>query len=183
MKAQQEFFDLLKDMGQGTVLAVAGDIMPFTGDSFNHARFLSQLMFWVEGQENEYVPIPFKEWEDVARLGRYAVEQARCFFVKMGVLDYKVKKDQGTPTVHYRLNFKALITELKKFFKDAVSARRVIFTSYAETFKTLGRGNRINGQTPSYLQYKERYKNENIGQVIKVESKQEKRDKYEKFYL
>lgn len=181
MKAQQQVFDFFSSMGQGTILAVAGDMSIFTGDSFNHSRFLSQLLFWIDGQEDEYVPISFKEWKDTAKLGRYAVEQARWFFVKLGVLEYKVKKDgQGNPTVHYKLNFKALMEELKQFFK---STKNVIFSSYAETFKAKSRGNRINGQTPSYPHSKETFKTENIGQVAKRESKQDRKDKYEKFYL
>ena len=181
LHAQQQVFDFFSSIGQGTILAVAGDMTPFTGNSFDHSRFLSQLLFWIEGQDAEYVPISFKEWLDTAKLGRYAVEQARHFFVKLGVLEYKVKKDrQGNPVCHYRLDFKSLMSALKEFFK---STKNIIFSSYAESFKAKSRGSRSDGTTSSYPPYKERYKSENIGRKSKMETKEPKPSKYEKFYL
>ena len=183
MKAQQQVFDFLKDtMGKSTLLAVAGDMTPFANGSFDNARFLSQLLFWVEVDDREdWTPIPMKEWKDVAQLSRYAIEKARYYFYSIGILEYKVKKDsQGNPTVHYKLNFKALMTELKKFFKDA---KRVIFSSFADSFKSKSGQAQQEMMTRTYPLSKEIYKNKNIGQQTKMESKQEKKDKYEKFYL
>ena len=181
MKAQQQVFDFLKDtMGHSTLLAVAGDMTPFANGSFDNARFISQLLYWVDDRE-EWTPIPMKEWKDVAQLSRYAIEKARYYFYSLGILEYKVMKDsQGNPTVHYKLNFKALMRELKKFFNNA---KTVIFSSFADSFKSKS-GQAQNGvPTRTNLQSKERLESKNIGQQTKRESKQERIDKYEKFYL
>ena len=180
MKAQQQVFDFLKDtMGHSTLLAVAGDMTPFANGSFDNARFISQLLFWVDDRE-EWTPIPMKEWKDVAQLSRYAIEKARYFFYSIGVLEYKVIKHNGNPTVHYKLNFKALMTELKKFFKDA---KTVIFSSFADCFKSRGGQAQQDTPTKTYPPYKERLESKNIGQQSKMEAKQTRINYFEKFYL
>jgi len=180
IKIQQQVFNFLKDIGHGTVLAVAADLMPFSNDSFDNARFMSQLLFLADGMEDEYIPITFKEWKE-AKLSRYAVEKARYYFYTLGVLDYCVKKDgQGNPVVHYKLNFKALMTELKKFFKDA---KNTIFSSFADSFKRKSEQTHNNMRTSTNLQYKETYKSENIGQQIKKETKEEHKARMDSFYL
>jgi len=179
MKIQQQVFNFLKDMGHGTVLAVAGDLMPFSNHSFDNARFISQLLFLADGQEDEYIPISFKDWKD-AHLSRYAIEKARYYFFSIGVLEYKVIKHNGNPTVHYKLNFKLLMTELKKFFKDA---KTVIFSSFAEIFKCKSGQAQQEMPTRTNLPYKQILESKNVGQQTRKESKQERIDKYEKFYL
>ena len=181
MKAQQQVFDFLKDtLGHSTLLAVAGDMTPFANGSFDNARFISQLLFWADDRE-DWVPIPMKEWKGVAHLSRYAIEKARYYFHTTGVLEYRVKKDsKGNPVCHYKLNFKALMTELTKFFK---SAKTVIFTSFADCFNSRGGQAQTETRTSTYPQYKKRYKSENIGRKSKMETKEPKPSKYEKFYL
>ena len=68
------------------------------------------------------------------------------------------------------------MTELKKFFKDA---KRVIFSSFADSFKSKSGQAQQEMPTRTYPLSKEIYKNKNIGQ----QSKRDKKDKYEKFYL
>jgi len=181
MKAQQTVFDFLKDtMGHSTLLAISGELMPFANDSFDNARFLSQLLFWVDDRE-EWTPIPFKEWKTIAKLSRYAVEKARYYFYDLGVLEYKVKKDaQGNPTAHYKLDFKVLMTELKKFFKGA---KTVILSSYAELLKTKREQNQKQMSTKTYTPYKEKLESKNIGRQSEQDRRQELKDKYEPLYL
>jgi len=178
-RIQQQVFDFLKDIGRGTIYAVAGELTPFA-NGFNNARFISQLLFVVEGQEDEYVPVAFKEWKD-AGLTRYAIEKARYFFYSMGILDYCVKKDRrGNPTAHYKLNFKALMSELKKFFKNAKS---VILSSYAETIKSK-RGQAKNVMpTNAKPHIKEMYMDKSVYRQSEKDRKQSLRDKYDTFYL
>lgn len=179
MKAQQQVFDFLQGMGNNTLLAVAGEMVPFSNNSFDNARFLSQLLFWADDR-GEWTPITFKEWKGTARLSRYAVEKARFYFYNLGILEYQVKKDgQGNPTAHYKLNFKALMNELKKFFKDAVKS---VFSGYAELFKCK-RGQAINNmRTQAKPLYKERLEPESIGQIIKKGSQQRDPSRYDRFY-
>jgi len=181
MAAQQQVFDFLKDtLGQSSILAIAGEMMPFSNGSFFNARFISQLLFWADDRE-EWTAIPHAEWQKVAKLSRYAIEKARYYFSTIGVLEYKVKKDrQGNPTCHYKLNFKVLMSELKKFFK---SPRTPIFSSYADSFKTRGVQVQAEVRTNTNPQYKERIETKNLGQKVKQETKKQKVDKYEKFYL
>jgi hypothetical protein len=57
IKIQQQVFNFLKDLGHGTVLAVAADLMPFANDSFDNARFMSQFLFYADGRDDEFIPI------------------------------------------------------------------------------------------------------------------------------
>jgi len=178
-RIQQQVFDYLKSIGRGTIYAVAGDLMPFTGNSFNNARFLSQLLFIAEGRDNEYAPITFKEWRD-AGLSRHAVEKARYFFYRMGLLEYRVKKDRGNPTSHYKLNLDSLLKKMKEFFN---SAKPLIFSSFADSLKLKSTQVQNEGVTTPKLQLNKVLESKNIGQEVKRETKQEKKKKYENFYL
>jgi len=180
MKVQQQVFDLIKDsMGHSSIMAVAGDMMPFSNNSFDNARFLSQLLFWVDNNE-DWVPIPFKEWKTVAKMSRYSIEKARYFFYSMGILEYKVKKDsKGNPTAHYKLNFKALMKELNNFFK---SAKTVILSSFADCLKSKREHAQKESRTKTYPQYKERLEPKSIEHGTKGMSKQERSTYYDKFY-
>lgn len=185
MAAQQMVFDFLKETmgGRSTLLAVAGDLVPFSDESFDSARFLSQLLYWTDDRE-DWCPIAFKEWKDVAKLSRYAVEKARYYFYSLGILEYKVKKDQqGNPTSHYRLNFKALISKLKEFFKEAKTARPVIMTSFADLLRSRRAQDQDKMSRQSKPQYKENNNEKNIGRQENKQSKQEKVAYYSDFYL
>ena len=184
MKTQQQVFDFIKEkMGHSTLLAIAGDMTPFTNDSFDNARFLSQLLFWVD-DSTEWVPIQMKEWKEVAHLSRYAIEKARYFFYNMGVLEYCVRKDsKGNPVSHYRLDFKALMSKMNKFFKDNKPKQIVTFSGFADCFKRKSTQEKIINPTTTYPQYKEKLESKNIGQSSKNETKEERRKRLERFYL
>ena len=181
MAAQQQVFDFLKDtLGRSTLLAVAGDMTPFANGSFFNARLLSQLLFWADDRE-DWTPIPMKEWKEVAQLSRYAIEKARYYFSTIGVLEYKVKKDsQGNPTCHYKLNFKALMEALKKFFK---STKTIIFSSFADSFKAKRGQVQQDERTSTNPQYKERIATKNISAYAKVETKEQRKARLERMYL
>lgn len=180
MKAQQQVFDLIKEsMGHSTLLAISGELVPFANDSFDNARFLSQLLFWVDDR-NEWTPIAFKEWKSVAKMSRYAVEKARYYFYSLGVLEYKVMKDSnGNPTAHYKLDFKALMKELIKFFK---TAGRVILSSFADLLKCKRGQDQKVLPTKTYPLSKEIYETKSIVQQLKKERKSVLKEKYENVY-
>jgi len=185
MKAQQQVFEFIKEsMGHSTLLAISGELVPFANDSFDNARFISQLLFWVDDR-NEWTPIAYKEWKSVAKMSRYAVEKARNFFYNLGVLEYKVKKDSsGNPTAHYRLDFKALMKALTKFFK---TAKKVIMTGFADLLKSKRGQDQNQSFKKTYPLSKEMFKTESISQQSKTEIDKTKKgflkDKYESYYL
>ena len=193
MKAQQTVFDFIKDtMGHSTLLAIAGDMTPFTNNSFDNARFLSQLLFWVD-DKNEWTPIQMKEWKEVAHLSRYAIEKARFYFYNMGVLEYRVKKDlNGNPVSHYRLDFKALMNKMSKFFKyNKPKPKRIIskpkqivtFSGFADCFKRKSEQIHNTLPTNTYPQYKEKLESKNVGQTSKNETREERKKRLERLYL
>ena len=184
MKTQQQVFDFIKEkMGHSTLLAIAGDMTPFTNDSFDNARFLSQLLFWVD-DSTEWVPIQMKEWKEVAHLSRYAIEKARYFFYNMGVLEYCVRKDsKGNPVSHYRLDFKALMSKMNKFFKDNKPKQIVTFSGFADCFKRKSEQIHNTLPTNTYPQYKEKLESKNIGQSSKNETREERKKRLERLYL
>lgn len=184
MKAQQQVFNFIKDtMGKSTLLAISGDLTPFTNNSFDNARFLSQLLFWVDDSD-DWTPIQMKEWKEVAHLSRYAIEKARYYFYSIGVLEYRVKKDdKGNPVSHYRLDFKALMNKMSNFFKGNKPKQIVTFFGFADSFKRKSEQNQIDNRTKTYPQYKEKLESKNIGQTFKNETKEERVKRFETFYL
>jgi len=189
MKAQQTVFDFLNNMlGRSTLLTVAGELVPFSGDSYNNSRFLSQLLFWADDRE-DWEAIPAKQWKDVAKLTRYSVDKARNFFTRMGILETKVIKNiEGNPMVHYRLNFKMLMSKLKEFFKDKV--KDIIMSGFAEISKTFCRQTKNDLSARPKLQYNKIYNEKSIGQanndvgrINKNETREQRKARLEKLYL
>jgi len=182
MKAQQKVFDFLKtSLGYSSLLAVAGDLVPFSNDSFDNARFLSQLIFWTDDRE-EFEPIPTKRWKDVAKLSRYAVDKARYFFSCMGILETRVFKDiHGNPTVHYKLDFKVLMQKLIEFFKDKI--KDGLLSGFAEISNSISGQNKSDSRTKTKLHNKSNSINKNIGHKNKKENKMERKAYFEKFYI
>lgn len=116
---QQAFFGIIENQlgtNQGT----------FTPRIFrkafgrNTAEFVSQLLYWTEHsiKETGWVAKSFKEWKEELGFGRHIIESVRSFLSSKGLLEIKLRKYNGSPTVHYKLNLEALLQYILKIIGE-----------------------------------------------------------------
>lgn len=111
MSFQQNIFSLIAKLtGNENVLAVPKDFLKFANDA-NTGIFLAQLIYWCDKgkRKDGYIYKTTKEWEKELGLNEYRIRKARNTLEDMGILKTKVKKANGNPTVHYKINRKAFV--------------------------------------------------------------------------
>jgi hypothetical protein len=97
------------------VVIVARAFVEFTG-SLEAGLFLSQMLYWTPRAKRPdgFIAKSDEEWQEELCLTRYGVRKARKTLEEMEVLETKLKKWDGAPTTHYRLDQ----TELHKQWID-----------------------------------------------------------------
>ena len=87
--------------------------LELTGD-FNSAALLNQLVFWSDETKTSdgFFPKTYKEWEEEIYLSQYQVSRAIKNFKTMGIVETKLKKVDGSPTLHYKVNMEVLLQSI-----------------------------------------------------------------------
>lgn len=98
-----EVFDLIKEFaGQSNILTVPVAFIRYTG-TLEAALLLSQILYWSDKKEGGWFYKTHKEWEEELALSKYEARKATKLLIDKGILETRVKKVNGTPTLHYHL--------------------------------------------------------------------------------
>ena len=114
---QQAIFEVIKQFtGKDNIIAVSRPFVDYMG-SIEGGLFLSQLLYWSDKGKNPsgYIYKTYKEWYQELRLSKYQVMKASKICEQRNFLKTKIKKANGNPTVHYKLNYNKFIKGLVKF--------------------------------------------------------------------
>jgi hypothetical protein len=106
MSYREELFSVIQSLtGQKNIITIPREFVAYTGD-MNSAVLLSQVVYWSERTKdpNGWIFKTYKDWHNEIALSEYQVRQAAKKLKLMGILETKVKKAFGNPTVHYRLD-------------------------------------------------------------------------------
>uniref|UniRef100_A0A6M3JQI8 Uncharacterized protein n=1 Tax=viral metagenome TaxID=1070528 RepID=A0A6M3JQI8_9ZZZZ len=117
LKNQKDIFSIIKQLaGQANILTIPRIFINFMG-SLEGGLFLSQLLFWSDRTKNKYGWFwkTYKDWTSETCLTEYQVRKAAKFCEEMLFLKTKVKKANGNPTLHYKINMEAFINRFLKF--------------------------------------------------------------------
>lgn len=99
--------------GQGNMLTIPRVFLALTGD-LNSALLLNQIVFWTgRGALEKTIWKTYADWEKEIGLNKNQVEYAKKRLEKLGMIDTIVLRANGSPTVHYRLNFEKLIEKIE----------------------------------------------------------------------
>lgn len=112
--------------GQQNTLTIPRAYIDIAGGVTN-ALLLSQIVYWSDRTKNEdgWFAKSYPEWQEELSLSEYQVRTATKALADLGV-ETKLKKFDGAPTVHYRIN-KAIFSEsILKFFKYPSSSNSSI---------------------------------------------------------
>lgn len=105
MSYQKDAFDLVKRFsGQENILSVPRVFCEVTG-SLEAGMLLSQLLFWSDKGDDPdgWFYKSYVEWKQHVFLTEYQIRKFSKQFEEAGFLETKLKKANGTPTLHYRI--------------------------------------------------------------------------------
>lgn len=127
MGYQQEVFALLSKLsGSRNKIVVDRAFCEFMG-SLEGGVFLSQLLYWCDKGSDEWFYKSSKEWYGETFLSEYQVRQATKRCVELGFLETKLKRANGAPTQHYKVDGQKFVAAiLKNFSIDSEKFRKPI---------------------------------------------------------
>ena len=93
--------------------------LELVGD-FNTAAFLNQLVFWSDKTKRRdgFFYKTYAEWEDELLLSEYQVRRSSKNLKDLGLIETEVKRANGSPTVHYKVNMDKLSESILKKLKN-----------------------------------------------------------------
>lgn len=119
VSVQKQFFNLISSLcGQDNILTIPRMFIDFTG-SHTAALLLSQMLFR-QGQkgEREFFWKTYADWKKETALEEHEVRRISKSFKDRGILETKIKKVQGNPTLHFRINIAELHKQLSSFLTN-----------------------------------------------------------------
>lgn len=87
---------------------------------FNTAAFLNQLIFWSDKTKRRdgFFYKTYAEWEDELFLSEYQVRRSSKNLRDLGLIETEVKRANGSPTVHYKVNMDELSVSILNKLKE-----------------------------------------------------------------
>jgi len=116
--SQQQVFALIRELtGTENIIAVSKFMVKLLGGDITSAYFLSQLIFWSDktSRPDGFIYKGHTEWTDEIGLNRSSQRRARAALEKRGLIETKVHRANGSPTVHYRVCAEALTKSMIRF--------------------------------------------------------------------
>ena len=104
-KMRAEVLDLVKKIsGQGGIVILPRFLVDITLD-VNSALLLSQLIYWSDrtSDEDGWIYKSHKDWQREIGLNRYFVDKARKRLIELDLIEVKLRRAHGSPTVHFRV--------------------------------------------------------------------------------
>lgn len=117
---QSEVFALLKKfVGQSNILTAPVAFVRYTG-SLDCAVFLSQIIYWTDRSDDGWFYKSYTDWEAEICLSEYEIRKNCRLLKNKGILVTKLKKVNGAPVVHYRLNEAIFSESILKFLQNPI---------------------------------------------------------------
>lgn len=106
-------------------------------EEYNVAVILNQLIYWSDKSKRTdgYFYKSYKEWEEEVFLSQYQVKKAIDKLKKIDLVETKLKKSNGTPTLHYKINKENLTDWIMKKLNNGLSKN--LINDYQKTSYSL----------------------------------------------
>lgn len=91
--------------GQANVISVPRTFVKLLDSDISTAIFLSQCLYWQDRvvRKDGYFYKTMDEWENEIGLNEYYIRKATKKLKELKIIDTKLKKAEGRPTVHYKI--------------------------------------------------------------------------------
>ena len=104
--------------GQDRVVTFKRPLFEFTG-SIKGALLLSQIVYWSDKARHDgWFFKSYDEWFEETCLTHHEVARTVQKMKEAGYLETALKKANGTPTLHYRLNFSVFLEQFNQFLQQ-----------------------------------------------------------------
>jgi len=100
----------------------------FDGD-YNGAVVLSQMLYWhgrTGRDDNGWVFKSYFDWHEEIGLSKYKMRRILNALKKKGVIETKIKKIRGNPTLHYRLLYDEFCKQFKEHVQNSINGVDVV---------------------------------------------------------
>jgi hypothetical protein len=117
MSNQQTMTELIKAFsGQANVLSIPKIYIDYMS-SLDGGLFLSQVIYWSDkgALGDGWFYKSYAEWTEETTLSKYEVGKQAKILIDRGVLETKIKKADGAPTVHYHFLFDEFQKSINEF--------------------------------------------------------------------
>ena len=93
--------------------------LELTGD-YPTAALLNQMIFWSDKTKRTdgFFYKTYEDWEEETTLSEYQVRRSSKRLKELGVLETKLKKANGSPTLHYKVNMDKLSESILNKLKN-----------------------------------------------------------------
>jgi len=135
---RDEIFNLIvKFSGQNNLLAIPREFINITED-INSALLLSQLLYWTSKSKNDgWIYKTYKDWNEEIGLSEYQVRLATKKLKSLHLVETKIKKANGNPTLHYRLDTEETKDWILKKLKKPITETTTETTTKKESTNVL----------------------------------------------
>ena len=107
---QKEIFNLLtKTVGQANILTIPTLFLKKLNGNNAAALFLSQLIYWTDKTQDGWIFKSYSDWENEIFVKEKKLREIKKELEELGLIETKIQKAYGVPTVHYKVNQDALI--------------------------------------------------------------------------
>jgi len=103
---RDEILSLVKRIsGQENMLVLPRLFIDLTGD-IHSALLLSQLLYWSDRtcDRDGWIYKTHKDWQAELGLNRYFLDKCRSRLTELGLIAVKLKRANGSPTMHFKVN-------------------------------------------------------------------------------
>lgn len=122
--------------GQNRVVTIPSLYLELLGD-YNTAVMLNQLIYWSDrsNRTDGFFFKSYKEWESEVYLSQYQVKKSIDKLKKLDLVETKLKKSYGVPTLHYKVDMEEISKWIIKKLDNRIS--RNLINDYEETSYSL----------------------------------------------
>jgi hypothetical protein len=106
-------------IGQSNTLTIPRVLIDYTG-TIEASLLLSQLLYWTtKSKKDGWVYKSYKKWHEEISLSEYQVRKSTKYLRdKMDIMETKIKKINGNPTLHYRIKTTNFLDSFLEFLKE-----------------------------------------------------------------
>lgn len=136
--------------GNERIIAIPKVYIEITGE-YHAAALLNQMIFWSDKTKRKdgYFYKTYSEWEEETGLTEYQVRRATNKLKALGLVDTKLKKANGSPTVHYHIKYEEVSDSILKKLKNRNQSNLGIETK--ETKESLTVDDSVNDSVDDYI--------------------------------
>lgn len=141
---KKQIISIIKSVsGQANLITIPRIFIDVVSGDLSTAVLLSQIVYWSDKSKRDdgWFYKTYGEWEAETSLSQFQVKRSGDQLKRLGLLQTKIKKANGFPTVHYKLDF-GLLTNLIIEKLDNRETQQTVYevssySDYEETSQSL----------------------------------------------